>query len=169
MTEPMPLTPQQRAAVERLLGEAFPESAPHAPAVPPTRVPSGYTIRQTHRAGPDGGTETVYEVVPLPTPPSALPSSSLPCPKRRRLPDWLLAHPRCVVAGVGVAVGGIAGAVWAPQIVAGATAVGAVLAVGFKLLVALAVIGAVVAVCTPPAGRRTGTFRGTVRGTWEED
>ncbi|GCD40828.1 hypothetical protein [Streptomyces paromomycinus] len=169
MTDPTPLTSQQRTTVERLLGEAFPNSAPYAPTAPPAPVPSGYTIRQTHRIGPDGGTETVYEVVPLPAPSPALPSSSQSRPKRRCLPDWLLTHPRCVVAGAAVVAGGIVGIVWAPQIVAGATAVGAVLAVGFKLLVALAVIGGVVAVCTPPGRRRTGTFRGTVRGTWEED
>ncbi|KOG53142.1 hypothetical protein ADK76_28940 [Streptomyces griseoflavus] len=169
MTDPAPLTPQQHATVERLLGEAFSDSVPPAPIASPVRVPPGYTIRETHRIGPDGGTETVYEVVPLlaPPPPALLSASS---PHRQwRLPDWLLAHPRRVAAGTGVAIGGIASIVWAPQIAAGATAIGAVLAVGFKVLVALAVIGAVVAVCTPPGRRRTGTFEGTVRGRWEED
>ncbi|WP_030375545.1 hypothetical protein [Streptomyces rimosus] len=167
MTDPAPLTPQQHATVERLLGEAFSDSV-SASAAPPVRVPPGYTIRETHRIGPGGGTETVYEVVPLPAPPPALPPTSSP-QRKWRPPDWLLAHPRRVTVGAGAAVGGIAGIIWAPQIAAGATAIGAALAVGFKVLVALAVIGAVVAVCTPPDRRRRGTFKGTVRGTWEED
>ncbi|MBI0313056.1 hypothetical protein, partial [Streptomyces javensis] len=162
------------------------------PEATPFHVPKGYSLRETHRTNPDGSTELIRETIPIPsistpipepavarqTPP---PPASAHASERRSLPDWLTANRRRIKASLYLTatVGATAlGVIYGPEIAAGVSA-GAT-AVGRAALTVLKVIGIGVAVGLglrfafgggggSSKRNRTGTFEGTLKGTWRED
>ncbi|MFH8642274.1 hypothetical protein [Streptomyces goshikiensis] len=181
--------PADAAHVHRLLEEAkLLESAfdtgptPITAAAPTVPVPPpGYTLRTIHRTTADGGSEVSYEVVPLAPIPDFTPSAGpAPIAGHRDLPDWLTANSRKVKAACYLIGGGslaALAAIYGPAVGAGAAAAAAGLwaatLTGLKFLAAI-VVGAVVigAMAGGKSGSRkpkTGTFEGTVTGTWKQD
>lgn len=167
------LAPAERAAADTLLAEAFADSPAITPPPAPS-IPPGFRLVETTR--PDG--TTVREFIPE-TPaattaatPAALPDATLDTAPR--VPAWALsaravkAYCALVAVGAGVTVA----VVYGPAIGAGLTAAAA--AVWAAVVTAAKVIGTVVLVLGVayvllPRRRRTGTFEGTVRGTWSQD
>ncbi|MYX18442.1 hypothetical protein GTY67_34400 [Streptomyces sp. SID8374] len=176
---------RQLLAEARLVESAFEPTpaATAAPAAPTVPVPPpGYTLRTTHRTTADGGSEVVHEVVPLAPVPAAGPVGSAAAAAhspavRRSLPDWLTGNTRVlkamvVVGGIGT-VAGLA-AVYGPAVGAGAAAAAAGLwAATLTILkfVAAVVVGVVVIGALTGSGskKKTGTFEGTIQGTWKQD
>ncbi|MFF9638752.1 hypothetical protein ACF1D2_29760 [Streptomyces bacillaris] len=174
---------RQLLAEARLVESAF-EPTPAATAVPAAPTvpvpPPGYTLRTTHRTTADGGSEVVHEVVPLAPAPATGPAdtpAAATSPAVRSLPDWLTGNTRAlkatvVVGGIGT-VAGLA-AVYGPAIGAGAAAAAAGLwaaTLTILKLVAAVVVGAVVIGALTSTGpkKKTGTFEGTIQGTWKQD
>lgn len=167
----------------RLLEAAFDTTpAPPAAAAPTVPVPPpGYTLRTIHRTTADGGSEVSYEVVPLAPIPAAAPvAGPVPAAGPRSLPDWLTSNSRkvkaaCYLTG-GTSLAALA-ALYGPTVGAGAAAAAAGLwaatLTALKFIAAI-VVGAVViaAMAGGKSGSRkpkTGTFEGTITGTWKQD
>lgn len=183
--------PTTAASVRQLLDEArLVESAfettrpaaaaPVTPAVPVP--PPGYTLKTIHHTTPDGGSRVEYEVVPLaPLTPATAPSEpgkETGGPGSR--PAWLTTNTAKLKAAAYLAGGGAltAGlALYGPAIGAGISA-GAAALWAFTLT-ALKVVGVflggllVLRVLCSNGGKdkkpRTGTFEGTLSGTWKQD
>ncbi|MDX3165860.1 hypothetical protein PV516_18920 [Streptomyces scabiei] len=175
-------------------GRHIPLPGPVAPGIAPFTVPEGYTLRETHKTNTDGSTEIIREAVPLgqPTPPPAAPRpamsaspdpASLPTAfmerERRTLPPWLTVNRRKLKLAAylaGAAAVTTTGAVYGDDITAAAssglhTLWGATLTV--LKVVGIVVAGALFLRIVFGGGRkrqpRTGTFEGSLRGTWRED
>ncbi|MFD5451223.1 hypothetical protein [Streptomyces sp. NPDC127100] len=168
--------------------QPFPTPGPAAPGATPFVVPDGYTIRETERTNPDGSKEVVREVVPLapaagttphhPAAPAPEPTAAA-FTERRTLPQWLTDNRRRLKAGTylaGATAVTTVGAVYGHDITAAVSA-GAD-AVWSATVTVLKVVGVVVAVglfarIAFGGGRnrrpRTGTFEGTIKGTWRQD
>lgn len=171
--------------------QPFPTPGPVAPGITPFVVPDGYTIRETERTNPDGSKEVVREVVPLApaagtnSPRPAAPAAPAPAPtpaaftERRTLPQWLTDNRSRLKAGTylaGAAAVTTVGAVYGHEITAAVSAGAA--AVWSATVTVLKVVGVVVAVglfarIAFGGGRdrrpRTGTFEGSIKGTWRQD
>ncbi|MFD4178161.1 hypothetical protein [Streptomyces anulatus] len=177
---------RQLLAEAKLLESAFeptpsPTAAPAAPTVPVP--PPGYTLRTVHHTTPDGGSRVEYEVVPLAPVPAAGPvggTAAAEVPSvRRDLPDWLAGRSRIRALKATVVVGSIGtvaslAVVYGPAVGAGAAAAAAGLwaATLAVLKVVAAVVVGVVVIGALTAGSRkkaTGTFEGTIQGTWKQD
>ncbi|MER0443051.1 hypothetical protein ABR738_00420 [Streptomyces sp. Edi4] len=182
---------QARALLARLENEAItstrnvPAPGPVAPGIAPFVVPDGYTVRETVETTADGGTRTIREVVPL-APPPASTAAAAPAPRpapapsafteRRALPQWLTstrAKAKAIAYVTGAAavttVGAVYGADIATSVSAGATvlwhATLTVLKVG-----GICLAGALFLRLVFGGGRRrTGTFEGSIKGTWRQD
>lgn len=182
--------PVDRRLIREALDTTAPDSA--APGITPSFVPEGYTLRETHRTNADGSTELIREHIPFPAistpvpepavarPATAAVSAGAPTPfvERRSLPDWLTANRRRLKAGAYFAgatavtvVGGVYGNEIAAAVTAGAAAVWAATVTVLKIVgVAVAVgIGLRIAFGGKRGGSRTGTFEGSMKGTWRQD
>lgn len=190
-----PDTTQHDAVARKLLDEVYSDStpisrdvpapAPVAPGLMPFVIPDGYTLRETHRTNADGSTELIRETLPLASPPPAAAehrdagtaASVEAGAARGSLPSWLTANRRRIRAGAYLGAGtalAVAGGVYGPQIASGITAAAA--AVWAATLTVLKVVGIAVAIgaaariaCGGSKRGRTGTFEGTVKGTWRKD
>ncbi|MEV6421750.1 hypothetical protein [Streptomyces sp. NPDC051662] len=193
-----PDTTQHDALARKLLDEVYSDSAPIsrdipapapvAPGTMPFVIPDGCTFRETHRTNADGSTELIRETLPLASPPAAVEHrSTAPATgtaasvgagaARGSLPSWLTANRRRIKAGAYLGAGTaltVAGGVYGPQIASGITTAAA--AVWAATLTVLKVVGLAVAIgvavriaCGGGKRGRTGTFEGTVKGTWRKD
>ncbi|MFB8314711.1 hypothetical protein ACFC5T_40335 [Streptomyces sp. NPDC055961] len=168
----------------RLVESAFETTrpAPAAPATPAVPVPPpGYTLKTIHHTTPDGGSRVEYEVVPLALlAPSAAPSGPGKVtggPGGR--PAWLTTNTAKLKAATYLAGGGALTtglALYGPAIGAGISA-GAAALWGF-VVTALKVVGVFLGgllvlrvLCSGGKDKkpRTGTFEGTLSGTWKQD
>ncbi|MCZ0984007.1 hypothetical protein O1L60_45415 [Streptomyces diastatochromogenes] len=182
---------QARALLERLENEDttstrhIPAPGPVAPGIAPFVVPDGYTVRETVETTAEGGTRTIREVVPSPRRRRPRPRGARPHPvpvpsafaEHRTLPQWLTstrAKAKAIAYVTGAAaittVGAVYGADIAASVSAGATALWhatlTVLKVG-----GICLAGALVLRVIFGGGRRrrTGTFEGSIKGTWRQD
>ncbi|MFE2639392.1 hypothetical protein ACFXKF_32315 [Streptomyces scopuliridis] len=191
-----PDTTQHDALARKLLDEVYSDSAPTsrdipapspvAPGITPLVIPDGYTLRETHRTNPDGSTELIRETFPLPLaslpaaaehPYTGTATSVEAGAARGILPSWLTANRRHIKTGAYLGAGtalAVAGGVYGPQIASGITAAAA--AVWAATLTVLKVVGLAVVIgvavriaCGGSKRGRTGTFEGTVKGTWRKD
>ncbi|MFF2571073.1 hypothetical protein [Streptomyces sp. NPDC058084] len=155
-----------------------------APGIAPFVVPDGYTVRETVETTAEG-TRTIREVVPLAPPPvPAAPTAPVPAAaptaitERRTLPQWLTSNRaklRAAAYLTGAASVTTIGAVYGSDIAAGVSA-GAT-ALWHATLTVLKIGGIVVAAGVflriVFGGRkrrpRTGTFEGSITGTWRQD
>ncbi|MBD2829944.1 hypothetical protein ID875_21520 [Streptomyces globisporus] len=177
--------------IHRLLAEAklvesafepdrAPAAAPTAPTVPVP--PPGYTLRTVHHTTPDGGSRVEYEVVPLAPVPAAGPvpgrTAGSGSPETRRdLPDWLTRNTRAIRAVFAAGSIGTAASlavIYGPAVGAGAAAAAAGLwaaALTVLKVVAVVAVAAIVIGAMAPTSRKkaTGTFEGTIQGTWKQD
>jgi hypothetical protein len=174
---------RQLLAEAKLVESAFeptpsPAAAPAAPTVPVP--PPGYTLKTVHHTTPDGGSRVEYEVVPLaPLTPAGTPAVAGKEPgARRSLPDWLTANSRKIKAAVYLAGGGAVAAgaaIYGPAIGAGisAAAAGVWAATVLVLKVVGVIFGSLLVLRVLCGGKskkpRTGTFEGTLSGTWKQD
>ncbi|MFB7649319.1 hypothetical protein ACFC0S_16325 [Streptomyces sp. NPDC056084] len=181
---------QARALLAHLENEAttstrhIPAPGPVAPGIAPFVVPDGYTVRETVETTADGNTRTIREVVPLAPPPA--PTAPAPTPRpaptpsafaeHRALPQWLTstrAKAKAIAYVTGAAavttVGAVYGADIATNVSAGATvlwhATLTVLKVGGICLAGALFLRLILG----GSRRRTGTFEGSIKGTWRQD
>ncbi|WP_435245074.1 hypothetical protein [Streptomyces tendae] len=163
----------------------IPAPGPVAPGIAPFVVPDGYYVRETVETTADGHTRTVREVVPLvpvaetPAPAPVAPAAPAPAPAavpsaitaHRSLPAWIT--PRTIAYGTGAAAVTTVGAVWGADIAASVSAGATALwhaTVSVLKVVGICVGGALLLRLIFGGGRRrTGTFEGSVRGTWRQD
>lgn len=173
----------QLLAEAKLLESAFettpsPAAAPAAPTVPVP--PPGYTLKTVHHTTPDGGSRVEYEVVPLaPLTPAGTPARAEKADtEQRSLPDWLTANRRKIKAVFYLSGGGAASAgaaIYGPAIGAGisAAAAGVWAATVLVLKVVGVIFGSLLVLRVLCGGKgkkpRTGTFEGTLSGTWKQD
>lgn len=160
-----------------------PAPAPTTPGIPPLVVPDGFTLRETHRTHTDGSTELIREFVrdpaaagtPIPAPTASAPTAIT---ARRTLPDWLADNSRNVKAAAYLAggaavttVGAVYGDAIAAGIAAGAGALWSATVIVLKVVGVIAGIGLLLRFTFGGRSRRprTGTFEGTLRGTWRQD
>ncbi|MFE6086005.1 hypothetical protein [Streptomyces virginiae] len=169
-------------SLEVLLAEAVAHTTPAAPAPAAPSIPPGFRLVETTH--PDGTVTRTFEPVAAPgagtpaTEPADLPDATLAKPGR--IPAWACSRRAQKLAAAAIALGtaGAVAAVYGPAIGAGLTAaaagvwaaivtaakvVGAV-ALGLAVLYVLASSGS-----NKPRKPRTGTFEGTMRGTWRQD
>ncbi|MFD6534988.1 hypothetical protein [Streptomyces goshikiensis] len=178
-----------RALLASLDGEDSPSSrhvpapGPAAPGINPLVVPDGFTLRETLRTHTDGSTELIREFVRDPAAASGTPRpAAAPAPTaitaRRTLPDWIADNGRNVKAAAylaGAAAVTTAGAVYGDAIAAGiAAGAGALWSATLTVLKVVGVIAGVGLLLRFTFGGRsrrprTGTFEGTLRGTWRQD
>ncbi|MFJ4343206.1 hypothetical protein [Streptomyces sp. NPDC088915] len=168
----------------RLVESAFTTTpdATTAPAAPTVPVPPpGYTLKTIHRTAPDGSSTVEYEIVPLaPLTPAAVPAAAAKkAGGPRILPAWLTTNAAklkaaAYLAGGGALTAGIA--LYGPAVGAGIGAAAAGL--WAFTLTALKVIGVFLGgllvlrvLCGGGKDKkpRTGTFEGTLSGTWKQD
>ncbi|MEV5454275.1 hypothetical protein [Streptomyces sp. NPDC052535] len=166
--------------------EQFAAPGTAAPGIAPLVVPDGYTIRETERTTPDGSKEVIREVVPLapaadttpPRPAAPAPASAVST-ERRTLPQWLTDNRRRLKAGTYVAgaaavttVGAVYGHDITTAVSAGAAAVWSATVTVLKIVGVVVLVG-VFARIAFGGGRnrrpRTGTFEGSIKGTWRQD
>ncbi|MEV1042318.1 hypothetical protein AB0J01_37750 [Streptomyces sp. NPDC050204] len=191
------LTTDEYDTARALLSNLDPEDTiakhipgPVAPGITPFVVPDGYTIRETVETTADG-TKVTRDCIPLdPAPHPAAPTvpttrvtlapteAPSTLPERRTLPTWLTMNRRkaktaAYLAGAAGAttIGAVYGNDITAALTAGATALwhatltvlkyGAI-AVGAALFLRIVLGG---------RGRcsRTGTFEGSIKGTWRQD
>ncbi|MCX5278269.1 hypothetical protein [Streptomyces virginiae] len=169
-------------SLEVLLAEAAAHTASAAPAPAAPSIPPGFRLVETTH--PDGTVTRTFEPVAATgagapaAEPADLPDATLAKPGR--IPAWAYSRRAQKLAAAAVALGsaGVVAAVYGPAIGAGLTAaaagvwaaivtaakvVGAV-ALGLGVLYVLASSGS-----NKPRKPRTGTFEGTMRGTWRQD
>ncbi|MFZ3475321.1 hypothetical protein ACODT3_42540 [Streptomyces sp. 4.24] len=165
-----------------LNGRHVPAPGPAAPGVTPLVVPDGFTLRETHRTHTDGSTELIREFVRDPAASGTPHPAAAPAPTaitaRRTLPDWLADNSRNVKAAAylaGAAAVTTAGAVYGDAIAAGiAAGAGALWSATLTVLKVVGVIAGIGLLLRFTFGGRsrrprTGTFEGTLRGTWRQD
>ncbi|MCX4784033.1 hypothetical protein [Streptomyces sp. NBC_01264] len=191
-------TTQHDAIARKLLDEAYSDPAPVprdtptpaavAPGITPFVIPDGYTLREIHRTHADGTTELIRETLPVASLPPvverhyaapATTTASAPGSgaSPHSLPSWLTANRRRIKAGAYLSAGSavaVTGGLYGPQIAAGLTTAAA--AVWAATLTVLKVVGVAVVIgvtvrfaCGGGRRSRTGTFEGTVKGTWRKD
>ncbi|MEU2453937.1 hypothetical protein ABZ605_28140 [Streptomyces sp. NPDC012765] len=164
-----------------------PAPGPAAPSINPLAVPAGFTLRETYRNNPDGSTELIRELVrdaavaagtPRPAPATVAAPAPTAIATRRTLPEWLADNSRNVKAGAYLAggaavttVGAVYGDAIAAGIAAGAGALWSATLTVLKVVGVIAGIGLLLRFTFGGRSRRprTGTFDGTLRGTWRQD
>ncbi|MEV7535404.1 hypothetical protein [Streptomyces hydrogenans] len=181
--------PATAASVRQLLDEArlvesafeTTRTAPAAPATPAVPVPPpGYTLKTIHHTAADGSSRVEYEIVPLaPLTPATVPSGAPAETGGPGRPAWLTTNTAKLKAVAYLAGGGLLTAslaLYGPAIAAGAAAGAA--ALWAFVVTALKVVGVFLGgllvlrvLCSGDKGKkpRTGTFEGTLSGTWKED